>query len=201
MADSVVAICNRALDLLGANPIASLEDDAAAARWLARNWTAARDATLAAYPWNCAMRRAVLAADAAAPAWGHARAFTLPEGPESATVPAYCLRARAVLGGWPEPGGAPWKVEGRKILTDLTAPLYVRYTARVEDPAQFDAELADALALRLAADAAVAITGNAELAKAMRDAFAGVLRAARLSDAQEDTPEDATADDWLNARL
>ena len=75
---SVVEICNRALDKLGEAPIVSLADDIKASRACARTYAPVRDAVLRDHPWNCAIHRTVLAAEAEAPAWGYQRRFPLP---------------------------------------------------------------------------------------------------------------------------
>lgn len=58
-------VCNLALDLLKEAPLGAsdLSDDTKAVpRWFNRNWSFARDAVLAAYPWNFAITRAVVEA-------------------------------------------------------------------------------------------------------------------------------------------
>jgi hypothetical protein len=94
MTQSLVSLCNTALDLLGSDTITSLADDSKPARLCARNIGRVRDAVLRAYPWNCAIARASLAALAGAPAWGFAAHYQLPEGPD----PAYCLRVLEING-------------------------------------------------------------------------------------------------------
>lgn len=195
MAISTVSICNTALDLLKADPITALADDSASGRWCARNYERVRDAVLRAYPWNCAMARASLAALSTAPAWGYANQFQLPEGPE----PPYCLRILSIDGEVDY--GLTYKIEGRKILTDEAAPLSILYIARVEDPALFDALLADAIAARLAFDAAYPLTGSASLAEAMGRAYGEKLAEARQVDAQEGSPDSFVTGDWLESRF
>ncbi len=195
MTTSVVSICNTALDLLGGDLIASLADDSKAARFCARNYERVRDAVLRAYPWNCAMARASLAALAQAPAWGYGRQYALPEGPD----PAYCLRALAINGE--VDFGLTYKIEGRRILTDEDAPLEILYIARVEDPSLYDALLTDAIAARLALDAAYPLSGSVSLAQAMGNAYAEKLAEARQVDSQEGTPDALIAGDWLESRF
>jgi hypothetical protein len=195
MTTSVVSICNTALDLLGSDSITSLADDSKAARFCARNYERVRDAVLRAYPWNCAMARASLAALAQAPAWGYGRQYPLPDGPE----PAYCLRALAINGE--VDFGLTYKIEGRRILTDEDAPLEILYIARVEDPSLYDALLTDAIAARLALDAAYPLAGSVSLAQAMSQAYAEKLAEARQVDSQEGTPDSLIAGDWLESRF
>lgn len=196
MTISVVSICNTALDLLGVDPITSLADDTKAARFCARNYERVRDAVLRAYPWNCAMARASLAALADAPAWGYARQFQLPEGP----MPAYCLRVLAINGETDL--GLLYRIEGRRILTDVSAPLDILYIGRLENPALYDALLVDALAARLALDAAYPLAGSVSLGQSLSQAYSEKIAEARQVDAQEGTATDALiAGDWLESRF
>jgi hypothetical protein len=180
---SVVAICNRALDMLGADPVTSLDDDTKAARLCARNYEPVRDAVLRAYPWNVAVRRASLAALADAPAWGYGRQFQLPEGPD----PEPCLRLLTIDGE--SEFGLRYKVEGRRILTDAAAPLRILYIARVSDPAALDPMLADAIATRLAADLSYSLTASAALGQTLMSIYQAKLAEARMTDAEEGIPD------------
>lgn len=194
MTVSTVSICNAALDMLGADVITALADESKEARLCNRNYERVRDATLRAYPWNCALARTNLAADGSAPSWGYERQFLLPEGPD----PAHCLRVLSINGEVDY--GLRYKVEGRKILTDEAAPLEISYIARVTDPALFDPLLVDAIAARLAMDLAYPLTGSVSLAQAMSEAYAEKLAEARMVDAQEGSADDFTAPEWLESR-
>jgi hypothetical protein len=184
---SVVAICNRALDMLGAEPVTSLADNTKAARLCVRNFEPVRDAVLRAYPWNAAVRRASLAALADAPAWGYARQFQLPEGPD----PEPCLRVLAI-GGETELS-VRYRIEGRRVLTDEDAPLNILYLARVEDPAQLDPMLHDVIATRLAADLSYSMTASAALGQTLMEIYQAKLAEARATDAEEGTADPLVA--------
>lgn len=196
MAASEVAIANRALDLLGQHPIISFADGTNVAGLCQRNYPLARDAVLRSYPWNCAIRRAALPALTTAPAWGYLYAYALPAGPS----PEFCLRVLDVDGALDD--GARWVIEGRQIHTDITAPLNIRYVARLADVGLFDPLLDEAIATKLALDLAEAVTGSGTQKQIAAQAFADALRAARRADAREGfAAERIIADDWLAARL
>lgn len=184
---SVVAICNRALDMLGAEPVTSLADNTKAARLCARNFEPVRDAVLRAYPWNAAIRRASLAALAEAPGWGYARQFQLPDGP----VPEPCLRLLAIDGE--VDFGARYKIEGRRVLTDEPAPLNIVYIGRIADPSQLDPMLHDVMATRLAADLSYSLTASAALGQSLMEIYQAKLAEARTTDAQEGSVDDVVA--------
>ena len=188
---SEVSICNRALRVLGVAPITALGEDSKAGSWALETYADARDGLLADYPWNFAIRRAVLAAGSLPPAWGYLYLYPLP---------ADCLRMLAVEGE-PEERVEPYKIEGRAIATDAPAPLKIRYIARVTDPAQFGPLFADALAARLAAEGAFHFTGSTSREEQLRQAYRELAANARRYDAQEGTAEGLVAHDWIESRF
>lgn len=78
MAHSDVSICSRALILLGARPISSLEEDTDAARVCNAVYGPLRDAIIAAHPWRFAMKKAALSLKATAPVNEWSYAFVIP---------------------------------------------------------------------------------------------------------------------------
>lgn len=196
MPETVVEICNRALALVGQTPIQALDQAGKPAASCNRLYGPARDAVLRAYPWNCAVRRALLPAGTAKPAFGFARYFRLPEGPDE-PLP-YALRILRVRDDIER--GIVWKLEGRFVATDEPAPLGIVYIGRVLDPALFDPGLADAIAARLAMDLAVPLTDNAATGERIAALYRERLIEARRADAQEGVPEDLSAGGWIEAR-
>ncbi len=191
MASSVVAICNQALDMLGAEPITSLDDGSKSATLCKRNYPLARDAALRSYPWNCALGRQALAALATAPAWGFSHAFGLPED---------CLRLLDVDGEITV--GLRWRVEGNTVLADTAGPLRVRYVRRIDDATLFDALLVQAIAARLAAIVSFAITGKDSFsARLLGVADAAVREASRIDAREQSQDDEVTADAWSGARF
>ena len=191
MAGSDVEICNRALDLLGAQRINDLNEANVSARACLANFVPTRDAVLRDYPWNDAMARAVLAADVTPPAWGFLYAYNLPVD---------CLRVVTIDGELRYAG--TWRIEGRQLLTDMGAPVRIRYIRRLTDPGMIGPLLADAIAARLAAHIAFAITNSTTQAQQMQALADQMIRRARQVDALEQSQdEQVTADDWTNARF
>jgi hypothetical protein len=190
MAISTVSICNRALDLLGADPITSLEDGSKAANLCQRNFEPSADSVLRLYPWNAALRRARLPALNEAPGWGYLYQYQLPQGPE----PAFCLRLLEV------DNGTDYRVEGRRILADYAAPLDILYIGRIVDVASYDALLAEAVAAKLAVHLAGNLTESGSRIEAAREYLRAVLAEAKSVDAQEGGASDLVVDAWLAAR-
>lgn len=192
---SEVSICNRALRVLGVAPISALGEDTKAGSWAAETYADARDALLAEYPWNFAIKRASLAQAGggdAEPTWG--------EDEKNFPLPADCLRVLA-LEGEIEEGVEPYRIEGRVIVTVAEAPLNIRYIARVTDPAQFSPLFVDALVARLAAEGAFHFTGSTTREEQLRDSYRETVANARRYDAQEGTPEPVVTSGWLESRL
>lgn len=193
-------IGNLALAKLGVARVQAFTDDSKAARALTVQYAARRDEELRAHLWNFAMKRAELSADVAAPAFGFAKAYTLPGD---------CLRLVEVgpynmvtqLADYRTGGDAPFSVEGGKILCDLSAPLRVRYVAQVTSVSAYDPSFVEALACRLAAELAEELTGSESKQTLMWQRYKLAVKEARRLDAIEN-PADVNPDDsWVLGRL
>jgi len=186
-APSETSIANAALTLLGERRIASLSDTSKIAVLLNDRYAEVRDDLLRSHPWNFATKRASLAKDTTAPVWGFDNAFTLP---------ADCLRVLEL----DNRSKYPYRIEGRKIVTDLGAPLDIEYTARITDPVQMDVMFRQALSAALAADVCEAITGDDEKVETLTRLASRKAAASRVPDGQEPSPRQLEASEWLDAR-
>ena len=187
MVASVVELVNNALMELGEpNLITSLSDPTRPAILANQKYAGVRDATLRAYPWNCAITRKNLAPVSAAPVYEWSQAFNLPPD---------CLR---VLGL--ELLSDEWTVEGRQILTNATS-INMKYIKQVTDVTQFDALLCEALASRLAHALALPITQSNSVREAMWENYKAKLKEARSIDAQENASQRVEASEWLESRF
>lgn len=187
---TVVEICNRGLQKLGAARIVSLSENSVAARACNVAYTSLRDAELLAHPWNFAIERVQLAADATAPDWGRASAFSLPTD---------FLR---LLSDYPELNlnSKDWQIEGRKIITNDSAPLNVRYVKQVTDPNTMDALFREALATRLALELCEELTQSNEKKAGLKDDYKDTIREARRTNAIQNVPAKPAEDDWITVR-
>jgi hypothetical protein len=183
---STVDICNRALQKLGHTKITSLDDDVKAARESQRAYALVRDAVFRDHPWNCLLRRASLAALSEAPAWGFAYQYQLPVD---------CLRVVEVE------AACDWRVEGRRVLSDAGAPLNILYIRQEDDPEQYDLLLVEALAGRLAAELAEALTQSNTKKEMGERAYLETLAQARRADAQESAAQRLFRSSWLESRI
>jgi hypothetical protein len=193
MAVGEVAIANIALDMLQETPLGSFEEASSAARWFKRNYDPARDQMLRIHPWNFAMRRASLPAASPAPAFEWSAAYDLPSSP-------WCLRLMPLTDDGKATGRmVPYSIEGRQVLCNMSAPLKVRYIARV-DEAEFDAAFVQAFAAMLAARAAHWITGKASMVDRLDKVAREAMEMARLIDGFEEGPTFPDQNDWLDGR-
>jgi hypothetical protein len=187
--DSEVAICNGALALLGAESISSLADDAKQAVLCNRWYEQLRDEVLRGYPWNFATRRANLGAplasnDPRAPVWEWSHGFLLPTD---------CLRVLETR------DQVIFRVEAG-VLYSNDSSVYIRYIARIESAAEYDAQFKNALAARLAMALAMPITKSQSMLDAMAALYDRALSDATNTDTQEGTPDEIDSDDLLHVR-
>jgi len=194
---SEVDIINSALNMVGASNIIARAEDSKSARITNQRYDYIRDAVLRAHPWNCAISRATIAADADSPTFGFTNQFTLPTDP-------YCLRVLRL-----EYLDIDFRVEGRKIHCDEDT-IKVIFISRVTDPNEYDQLLIETIAARLAADSSYALAQSSTLTSTMWQLYESKLSEARFIDATEGTPgaiQSVTvsgsiqADTLVNARL
>ena len=171
-----VAICSNALLMLGDKPLSSFSEPTERARLASNLYPQVRDAILRSHPWNCAVKRVVLAPEATAPAFDYAFSFALPsDWLRNLQVGQY---GREV----------DFKTEGRKILADEN-PLYLRYIYRNDVEATWDAMLIHGATLAMAAAMAYAVTKSASVRDSQLAELTGYLKQCRAVDGQDDPGE------------
>ena len=187
---SSVEICNRALQKLGAKRITSLNDSSVNARACLAAYETLRDSELQDHPWSFAITREEIAADATEPAFGRAYAYSLP---------ALCLR---VLPPYPEYNfmERDWIVEGRKIMTNESAPLQLRYVAQIEDCNLMHPLFREALATRMALELCEEITQSNTKKQLLSEEYKDIVRRARKASAIESVPIVPPEDSWITGR-
>lgn len=200
MPDAETTIANRALQKLGVARIMSMADDNRNGRACAACYGPLRDAELRRHVWKFATVRAELAALSNPPAFGFAYQYL---------APADCLRLIQVGECPPDPSRADYRsapdplyaYEGGRILTDLGAPLRIRYIRRFIDAARFDPLFAEALASRMAVEMAEELTESASRAQLAMGLYQGTIRDAVRTDAIERAQEASPDSAWLTGRL
>lgn len=187
---SEVSISNSALQHLGSGRIVSLDEDSKLARECKKAYEPARDSELRAHPWNFAVARVRLAANSTPPEFGPANSFTLPTD---------FIRLLHRDNGRNR-NDHDWQIEGRKILTNDSAPLDVRYVRQVVDVNTMDPLFREALALRMAIKMCEAITQSNTKKDALKDDYIGIITQAKLVNAIENTASEPPEDTWISER-
>jgi hypothetical protein len=197
---SVIQVANRALTKLGSARITSLSDDVKAARSISNCFEDLRDDELRAHRWQFAMKRTSLAALSTAPAFGYNYQYA---------VPADFLRIdmvddrfpAAIMDNYISAEYLEWTLEGNVILTDIGAPLKLRYVAQVTDPTSWDTNFREALASRIAMEIAEDLTqSDAKKQAAAKDYDRAIRQAIRINAIERPAvaPPDNT---WIISRI
>lgn len=194
MAHSKTSICNAGLGILGKPPlVVDADGDAVQEYDWAAQAVAAYDQrigrVLRSFPWNFAMERAALEADATAPAFKYTYRYALPAG-----AALWDLDENQV-GRNPD-----YQVESGFILINQSGPLNVRYIKRETDPAKFSDEFADALAHEIAKKIAVGVLGSIEAADWLRKVSKEESADAKAIDSHENPPQTVIGGSWAEGR-
>lgn len=197
---SVIQVANRALTKLGAARITSLDDDVKSARALKSMFDDVRDDELRAHRWSFALKRTSLAALVTAPAFGYLYQYQ---------VPADFLKLDMVDDRFPPVSMdnyineeyVDWMLEGNLILTDIAAPLKLRYISQVTDPNGWDVNFREALACRLAAELAEDLTQSNQKRQLAWEEYKQALVRAIKSNAIERIPVPIGDTPWIFGRL
>jgi hypothetical protein len=188
MATSDVSICNLALQKLGAARINTLAETGA--KDVAACYEQQRDLEQRKYLWNFGKTRVQLAASSVAPAFTFANAFP---------VPANLLRIIK-----PARLGLDWQLEQHEgvlaILTNDSAPLDVRYFAKVTNPALFDPCFVEMLACKIAWHCCERVTQSNSKKAALMEEYKEHKAEARKTNAFELPTQEEPEDEWVVAR-
>lgn len=198
---SSVDIANSALTKLGESRITTLDDNVKAAREINAVFTLRRDKLLRSFNWSFAMERTTLPALVDTPSWGYSYLYQLPTD---------CLRVVQVDDIWNIPGlsnymggpdNEPFRIVGRRIETDIGAPLKIRYIKRVTNTGDYDACFNEVFAYDLAYEVCEAITQSNTKKEAMREGRKQEILEAIRANAIELPPQEMPDDSWIISRL
>lgn len=182
MPSTSVDISNLALSYLGGNRITSLEDESKEANLCKANYQPVLEAVLEAREWSFATCRFTSGSPASpAPVYGFANAFQLD---------ASVLRVLDV-----NDNDYEWQVEGRRIVTDQESVEY-RAICRIEDTSLLPPTFVQALASRLAAEIAIALTNSRTMQGQMLELYGVKLREAQASDGRQGTTKRIRGSRW-----
>lgn len=179
-AQTETAVACEALSHLLLPAITDLDADTSqSGKVLRKHFAAVRDAMMRQYPWNFAEREKTLTVDPDAPASvRYTYAYALPNDP-------YCLAARSLYCVHID----SWKLNGRRILTNVGPTVTLIYTARILEVPQWDAMFRTAFALALAV-ACKELCKDEETVGTVQRAAADALANAWPVDAAEGVPDE-----------
>ncbi len=172
-----VSICSSALVRLGDTPIASLAENTVRAMQCANIYPTERAALLRLHPWNCAIRRVLLAPMATAPAYGWTRQFALPGD-----------HLRTLSVGRTADDRIDYETEGRRILANVDE-LPLRFVCDATEDA-WDDLLVALMIQRMVWRLAYPVTKSTSKEEAERADYLLAEKRAKAVDGQENPPEE-----------
>lgn len=202
-----VDIANRALSMLGEARISALTDDNKQGRAMNARYELLRDAELAAYPWRFAIRRVKLYASGASPDWGYSNVYALPKD-HLRTIKAggdgineQAIGVMYESSGYSGGQRAVYEIIEGELHTNLSSPVEYEYIAQITDTTKFDPLFIEALAARLAADAAEELTQSDSKKRYAISMYEQTLNTARRTDALRRPPREKPAGRWHRSRI
>ena len=203
---SQIQICNRALQILGYQPISSLTDGSRGARAMQRAYQPVLLGMLRDNFWNFALTRASLAASSTPPLFGPANYFPLPPDFLDLAPPdqTYGVAFGGFISGPPNitdyqiermPGG------GIAIVSDQVAPINIRYVSSNVTESQFDTSFAEALSALLAIETCEELTQSNTKFQSIGKIYDEAMETAKKRNAFENRPTNAPIDPWISQRF
>lgn len=188
---SKTTIVSNALVSLGEEPISNFEENTKIDP-VAKIYYTRRDSLLRSHPWNCAIKRAKLAAKVIAEA-----DVTQVDYTYTYALPSDYLRMLQVGKINEEPD---YIIEGREILSN-EPDLRIKYVYKNHNEATWDAMLIEAMELAMIAAIAYTVTESTSKEKAAIAKFNDFMGVARAVDGQENPPEQMGDTYLVNSRF
>lgn len=187
---SSVDICNRALQKLGAARINGLNDPSVNARACLLAYDTCRQDLLREHPWNFAIKRFQLAANATPPPFGPINAFTLPTGWMRVLPPDPAQNFN----------DRDWIIEAGQLLTNDASPLNLRSVMDTTDTTLMDVAFREALSSKIALELCEILTQSNTKKQAVAQMFKDDIADAKKVNAIEKVPQLAPYDTWITKR-
>jgi len=190
MATSKTEIVNKALTLVGANPIVNIDDDTQNARVVNRVYDISLRSILSETMWRFATRRKLLAQSSETLDWydtGEVYVYVKPND---------CIRIFET-----NDDDSTWREEGDYIISD-TNDLGVRFVYYLDTPSKYSSSFIEAFVDKLASDIAFMIVNSKTLGESFLEKYEKVsLPKALAENAQTGTPRYQKDDAWEKAKL
>jgi len=192
---SEVSIINQGLYRVGANPIVARDgsgDNEVIANAI---YDHHRDYLLRRHTWNFATKRIQLARSANTPPFGYDYQYPLPSD---------YMRTITISDNTNGTGTLIYKIENdvsdTRVIVTSAIEVYMKYVAKITDPAQMDPDFQECLSLKLASVFALKIAQSLSLHKEIKVELNSALRAARAVDGQEDLADQMPEGSWSMIR-
>lgn len=203
---SEIDVANRALSKLGEARITSLSDNTKGARAMDARFAMIRDAELASYAWGFAVTRTTLAASVTVPAWGYSTVFPRPvDDLRPLNINGAWIDFRAIGVYYSESGynteNSGWRIVGGEIHTNLAAPLEYEYVRQETDVGLWDALFVEAVACRLAVDAAEELTQSTSKTEVVMRQYREAISTARRVHALYQPPRRKISGSFMQSRF
>jgi hypothetical protein len=193
---SEISICNQALTWLGQKPIVSFADQSTTAEWMRNNYEFLRDAVLEERSWTFATVKATTTVADVSVFGGM---YDHPKQLNWLWVSRVWKNVSAR-----DPNNwvmdKTWRVEGEFIVS-AHPTIYTMGVQRISDTGKFSLLFVQALAARLAADAAVPLTENRQLQVDLWGLYQDKLMAAAARDGQQGSNDVITQRHLTGIRL
>lgn len=178
-------IVNKALLLIGVEPIGSLKDHSKTARVMSALLPETKRVVLNEFPWTFALRIVPLTKKTGVTVSGYEYFYSFPSD---------ALNVQRVYNDTGYRGIAEYRVVNNTIATHIASGS-LEYTAYVDDVTQWPAQVLECLVNRLASDAATSLTGQPQLATALLQKYMTLAsHAAQVSVTEENIPPMRAAD-------
>jgi len=193
-------ITNAALMKIAASLVSDITENSEQARKANAVFSRVARRELRSHAWSFALARGSAALLPDTPAFGYSYAYALP---------ADCLRLVYVNGLYADYSlrGAgdditpPYAIEGRSLLTDLGAPVLLRYVKDVSSNLSiWDACFEEAFACALAVELAIPLTKNIKLWEKAKAEYKDAIFQAKRCNAIELPSVDRMDSSWMTAR-
>jgi len=191
---SVTSICNQALSRLGAPNIINIDDDTESARLCKSVYDNLLDTVLEEHQWSFAIGRHELPI---APGGGNPGQFA-----NKFLIPVDVMNIIRASSN-PDDRHAnttAWRVEGEYIVSDA-GTMYIKTVDRIIDPNAYTPMFRQALAIRIAAELAWAITQSASVADGLLQEYARLMSLAAQKDGQQGTTERIRSSRYIYSRM
>lgn len=184
-------VINRALSMLGVEPLRALSIDNKASRLTRQMLPGIKKTVLIEYPWTFALRTKPLALIPGLSVAGYQRVFCYP-------ADALCVRRVYTDAAYCNTC-AEFRTLEIGIASNVSVGM-VEYVAMVDDIQQWPDPVAECLAVRLASEGAMSLAGSMQMSMSLLEKYVALAGIAARASAIEECVRTPYATDYMDAR-